>query len=301
LNAKSHSPSDSAGAHRPERANWAPGLALGATGVRPSKGKGQNFLVQPAIADRIVAAASLARGDTVVEIGPGLGILSERIVAAPIARLYLVELDARLADDLKRRLQSIEKVEVINADFLDLDLQGLTDSHPLKVIGNLPFNAASAILRRLCESRATISAMVLMFQREVAERIRARLGDAAYSMLSAITRLYWEIGGHFRVGAGNFHPKPKVDAEVLAIRPLAAAPFASGEEHLVLATIRAAFSSRRKMIRNALAGALGCDNAQAALALAQADIASDARAETLDVADFVRLARALKPILNAAD
>ena len=283
---------------RSGRAKWAPALALARAGVRPSKGRGQNFLVQPAVADRIVAAARLRPGEQVIEIGPGLGILSERIVTYPIARLVMVEIDSRLAADLKDRFQSAPKVEVIEADFLDLAPATLFRDSPAVVIGNLPFSSASAILRRLCDwrrmnSRQMISRMVLMFQREVAERIRARPDQPGYAMLSVVSALYWEIDSHFRVTAGSFHPKPKVDAEVLIMRPRVPAPFADNEEDAVIETVRAAFSSRRKTLRNALSSGLKIVPARAQAALERAAIDPGARAETLDTAGFVRLTRAL--------
>jgi len=162
------------------------------------------------------------------------------------------------------------------------------------VIGNLPFSAGGAILRRLCDWRRMISRMVLMFQREVAERIRARPGEPDYAMLSVVSALCWEIDAHFRVAAGSFHPKPKVDAEVLALRPKAHPPFADREEKLVFDTVRAAFSARRKTLRNALSAGLEIAPGRAEAALAQAAIDPGARAETVDAADFVRLARALR-------
>src|ERR1700674_1132660 len=213
-----------------QRAKWVPALALARAGVRPSKGRGQNFLVQPAVADRIVAAARLGPGDQVIEIGPGLGILSERIAAHPIARLAMVEIDSRLAADLRDRFQSAPNLEVIEADFLELEPAIVFRDSPVVVIGNLPFSSASAILRKLCDRRRMISRMVLMFQREVAERIRARPSAPGYAMLSVVSALYWQIDSHFRVTAGSFHPKPKVDAEVLIMHPRVPAPFADNEE-----------------------------------------------------------------------
>jgi 16S rRNA (adenine1518-N6/adenine1519-N6)-dimethyltransferase len=269
---------------------------LARAGISPSKGRGQNFLVQPALADRIVAAANLRPTDEVLEIGPGLGILSERIATHALHRFVLVELDSRLAAALADRFRSSPNLEVIHADFLDLAADNLFHNSPIKVIGNLPFNAASAILRKLCAWRSRIALMVLMFQREVAERIRARPGEPGYAMLSVVSALYWEIDSHFRVAAGSFHPRPKVDAEVLVMRPRAASPFAPDEEQALLDTVRAAFSTRRKMLRNALAGGLKITPARAEAALVRAAISPDARAETLAGADFVRLARALRSL-----
>jgi 16S rRNA (adenine1518-N6/adenine1519-N6)-dimethyltransferase len=281
------------------RSPFAVAAELAAAGVRPRKSRGQNFLVQPAIADRIVAAAALAPGDEVVEIGPGLGILSEKILRAGVRRLWLVELDARLAERLQNAFARHPAVRVICRDFLAVELAQLVERPPVKVIGNLPFNAAAAILRRLDEMRDAVGRMVLMFQREVAERIRAHAGERAYSALSVFTALYWETRGHFRVAAGNFNPAPRVDAEVIVFNPLEPMPlepmpFAPADEAALLDTIRAAFSAPRKTIRNALAGALGAAPEAVGAALVRAGIDHAARPATLSVDDFVRLARALE-------
>jgi 16S rRNA (adenine1518-N6/adenine1519-N6)-dimethyltransferase len=267
---------------------------LQAVGVRPRKSRGQNFLIQPAIADRIVAASTIEPADEVVEVGPGLGILSDRILRAGVRRLWLVELDPRLAERLQSAFAGHPAVRVVCRDFLEVELAALVERPPVKVIGNLPFNAAGAILRRLDEMRDAIGRMVLMFQREVAERIRAHAGERAYSALSVFTALYWEARDHFRVSAGNFRPAPRVDAEVIVFTPHARAPFARADEAMLLGTIRAAFSAPRKTIRNALAGALDATPEAVIVALADAAIDPVARPATLSVADFVRLAHALE-------
>ncbi|MGH7923877.1 MAG: 16S rRNA (adenine(1518)-N(6)/adenine(1519)-N(6))-dimethyltransferase RsmA [Candidatus Binatus sp.] len=270
-----------------------PASALARVGVRPAKSRGQNFLSSGGIADRIVAAAKLRESDAIIEIGPGLGILTEKIATRPLHSLTLVELDSRLAAMLRGRFAESANVRVANADFLKIDFSTIVGDMPVKVIGNLPFNVAAAILRRLCDNSRKISRMVLMFQREVAGRIRAMPGDDAYGALSVYTALYWEIDLHFTVAAGSFHPRPKVDAEVLAFAPRAIS-FAGVDERDVLETVRASFSAPRKTIRNALSHSLGIDGAKTLRALARAAIAPGARAETLDVPDFLRLAHALR-------
>jgi 16S rRNA (adenine1518-N6/adenine1519-N6)-dimethyltransferase len=264
---------------------------LARAGVRPAKSRGQNFLTSAGVADRIVAAAQLSESDAVIEIGPGLGILTEKIIARPRRSLTLVELDSRLAERLEERFTNIR---VVNADFLAIDFTKLVRDSPVKVIGNLPFNVAAAILRRLCDNSRLISRMVLMFQREVAARIRATRGDDAYGALSVFTALYWNIDLHFTVAAGSFHPRPKVDAEVLAFTPLTTPSFAADNEQDVLETVRASFSAPRKTIRNALSHALGIDSTQTVRALERAAIDPGARAEKLGVPDFLRLADALR-------
>jgi 16S rRNA (adenine1518-N6/adenine1519-N6)-dimethyltransferase len=273
----------------PER----PATALMAARVRPAKSRGQNFLVQARVADRIVAAAGLEPADEVIEIGPGLGILSERIARAEPRKFTMVELDRNLAAALSRRFEAAPRITVLCADFLAVDLAGLAERPPIKLLGNLPFNAAAAILHRLCDFRGLISRMVLMFQREVGERIRARRGAPDRSALSVFTALYWEIEDHFRVLAGSFHPRPKVDSEVIVFRPRAVLPFEPSEERAVLETVRAAFSAPRKSIRNPLAHRLALPAPAVAAALAAIGIEPSARAAALEVHDFVRIARAL--------
>jgi 16S rRNA (adenine1518-N6/adenine1519-N6)-dimethyltransferase len=261
--------------------------------LRPRRSLGQNFLVQTAVADRIVAAAALERGDVVIEIGPGPGILSERIAAHPIARLYAIELDERLAARLVERFAGDRRVSVAHADFLELDTGAIFAAARVKVVGNLPFNVASAILRKLCAHTDRIERMVLMFQREVAERIRARPGAPGYSALSVFSALYFDIASHFRVGAGNFHPRPRVDAEVLVMVPRSAPAFGPGEETAVLKTVRAAFSAPRKTLRNALSHSMREDPAQIAAALMRAGIDPASRAEEHPPLAFIALARVL--------
>jgi 16S rRNA (adenine1518-N6/adenine1519-N6)-dimethyltransferase len=274
-----------------------PSSALARAGVRPAKSRGQNFLTSAGVADRIVTAAELGDSDSIIEIGPGLGILTEKIAARARRSLTLVELDARLAERLQERFTA---VRVVNADFLEIDFAELASNSSVKVIGNLPFNVAAAILRKLCDNSRMISRMVLMFQREVAARIRATPGDDAYGALSVFTALYWKIDSHFIVAAGSFHPRPKVDAEVLAFAPLATPSFADVDERDVLETVRASFSAPRKTIRNALSHALGIDSARIVAALERAAIDPGIRAETLGVPDFLRLSQALRTELDDA-
>jgi 16S rRNA (adenine1518-N6/adenine1519-N6)-dimethyltransferase len=265
---------------------------LESAGLTASKSKGQNFLTQGAIADRIVAAANLSASDDVIEIGPGLGILTERILEHEVRSLTLVELDHALAERLRETYRAKPAIMVIEADFVNVDLRTLATSGA-KIIGNLPFNASGAIFRALCKYHELIALVVAMFQREVAERIRAMPGTSEYSALSVFAALYFDIDEHFRVAAGSFHPKPNVDAEVLRFRPRPQLLFDLDEERHLAHTVRASFSAPRKMIRNSLAAGLAISSVDAADALVRAQIDPTARAESLSPPDFVRLARAL--------
>jgi 16S rRNA (adenine1518-N6/adenine1519-N6)-dimethyltransferase len=271
-----------------------PASALAAAGVRPRKSRGQNFLVQRRIGERIVKAAEIEPGDAIVEIGPGLGMLTELMLESAARKLTLIELDPRLAALLESRFQGDTRVEVLNRDFLKLTRSQL-GAAPVRVIGNLPFNVATAILERLCGYSDAMSRMVLMFQREVAERIRARPGAREYGALSVFTALYWDVREHFRVAAGSFHPRPKVDAEVLVLVPRGEPAFRPAEESAVLATVRAAFSAPRKTIRNSLAGGFSLDRHGAEAVLERAGINPSSRPGMIAAGAFVRLARILEP------
>lgn len=261
--------------------------------MRPLKSRGQNFLVQQRLAERIVDRAAPNDGDHVIEIGPGLGMLTEVLAQNPIAHLTLIELDPRLAMDLQDRLGNDPRISVINDDFLRVDLNSMAGEGSVKIVGNLPFNVASAILERLCDYQALITRMVLMFQREVGERIRAQSGMRDHCALSVFTALYWRVTEHFRVAAGSFYPRPKIDGEVLVFEPNKEPRFAPNEEEAIKATIRAGFSAPRKTIRNALTGGLSIAPAIAERALTIAHIDPTSRPGVLDVAAFIRLARAL--------
>lgn len=267
--------------------------------MRPRKSRGQNFLVQEAVARRIVDAARLAAGDSVVEVGPGLGILTGLIVSHPLAHLALIELDGQLAARLEAQYSPDPRIAVVHEDFLTVDFANFARSGQLIVIGNLPFNVATAILERLCTFQKDVARMVLMFQREVAERIRAQPDTSSYGALSVFTALYWDIVDHFRVAAGSFHPRPKVEAEVLTFAPRAASLFTASEETSILNTVRASFSAPRKTLRNSLAGGLGIPPELAEDALLRSGTDPLRRPGTLAAADFVRLAHALRAPLTS--
>jgi 16S rRNA (adenine1518-N6/adenine1519-N6)-dimethyltransferase len=267
--------------------------------VRPTKARGQNFIVQQSIAQQIVGAAGICADDTIIEIGPGLGILTEQIIAAGPRHVTLVEVDSRLAAMLRARFGDDERITILNRDFLKLSRQDLA-GEGLKVIGNLPFAAATAILRQLCDFRESIARIVLMFQREVGERIRALPGARNYGALSVLSALYWRIDGHFRIAAGSFHPRPKVDAEVLVMTPHVVSGLQAVDEAGLRTTIHAAFSAPRKTIRNSLAGGLGVDTETVEAALQRIKLDPSLRPAMLNCSQLIALAGILRPAITLA-
>jgi 16S rRNA (adenine1518-N6/adenine1519-N6)-dimethyltransferase len=264
--------------------------------TRQSRAWGQNFLVQPAVAEKIVSAAALKPGDEVVEIGPGKGALTECLTRRALSRLLLVEIDPELAELARRRFGAGPRVEVAAADFLQLDLASVLGRPPVKLVGNLPFSSAAAILRRVSARPELITRMVLMFQKEVAARVRARPGDAGYAALSVFCALWWQIIDHFAVGAGNFWPRPRVDAEVLVMEPRPPESWAAGRRALIEGVVSGAFFLRRKLLRNSLAAYYGAAPAAVERALELAELPARGRAQELARADFLRLAAAVERV-----
>ena len=277
------------GARREARA------ALAAAGLRPQKRWGQHFLCDPAVARRIVAAAELQPGAAVLEIGPGLGALTDEL-AARAGRLYLVEIDRGLAARLSERHAGITHVRVLVGDVLTLPLETLLEDDEITVVANLPYNISTPVLFRLLELRARIPRAVVMLQREVAARLAAPPGADARSALSVMVQTHAEVRVAFGVSRRSFLPPPRVDSAVAVLRFTPAPRVPLDDPATYEAVVRAAFGQRRKMLRNALAAlaaARGLPPATLAAWFERAGVDPRARAETLALDDFARLAAAL--------
>ena len=265
--------------------------ALAAAGLRPRKRWGQHFLCDPAVARRIVETAELGSRSVALEIGPGLGALTDEL-AARAGRLYLVEVDPALANRLAARFAGEPRVHVVAGDVLSMPLEEVVSEPAVTVVANLPYNIAMPILFRLLDARARFPRAVVMLQREMAQRLAAAPGTAAYGVASVLVQAFAHVRIAFGVSRRSFLPRPDVDSAVVDVRWSAAARADVGDVTLFRAVVRAAFGQRRKMLRNALA-ALATERAiDLAAAFATANIAPTARAETLDLAAFARLARA---------
>jgi len=266
---------------------------------RPSKRMGQNFLSDPKAAEKIVRRSGISSEDIVLEIGPGLGAMT--IPAAGIAKkVYAVEKDKRIVPILTEELllNGITNANVIEKNILDFDIRDLSkkQNRDIIVIGNLPYNISSQVLVKLIHSRCGIRHAVLMFQKELAERITAQPGCRDYGRLSVMLGYCAEIETLYNVKAAQFFPKPGVDSTILKIvfkkepenRVDDEDPV--GAEALLNQVIKAAFSKRRKTLKNSLAGNWpSVDAKKAGAFLTESGIDPSRRAETLSVFEFVRL------------
>lgn len=250
---------------------------------------GQHFLVQPGIAERIVALAGLRGDETVLEIGPGRGALTARL-AGCCARLVLVEVDRDLAAALRDRFATAPHVELIEGDVLRIDLAAALDpTRPATAIANLPYNISTPVLMRLLASPERFARLVLMLQREVAERLCAAPGSKAYGALSVVVQAVAETRIALRVPASAFAPVPKVESAVVIITPLRPPPLDAARRRALRVVVRTAFARRRKQLVNVIAPLT--DDPRAALAALGLD--PKARPETLTPSQFVAMADAL--------
>lgn len=267
-----------------------PSTLLRRYGLHAKKSWGQCFLHDPWVLERIVAAAGVCAGDTVVEIGAGLGSLTARL-AAVAGRVIAVERDRELAAVLRAELPAVpggSRVQVLEANALTLELAGLGER--LLLVGNLPYNIASPLLFRVLEQRAVVRRATLMLQRELAERLAAPPGGRLYGAPSVLLQDAAEVSLCFTVPAGAFVPRPRVESAVIRLdfRP---APRSGVPAALLRPVVEAAFRQRRKMLRRALESAF--DGELVRRALARASLDGSRRGETLSVEEFGVLSRAL--------
>jgi len=264
---------------------------LRAYGLTPKKGLGQNFLVSKGILARILAAAEVEADDQILEVGPGLGLLT-RSLAEKAARVVAVEVDPQLVAILQDTLADLPHVEVLSADILEVDAGEIMGSAtPYKVVANLPYNITSAALRHLLESRPRPKRLVVMVQKEVARRIAASPGQM--SLLAVSVQFYGAPRIIAHVPAGAFYPKPKVDSAIVRIDTFAERTLAEGDPSHFFAVVRAGFAQRRKQLRNSLAQGLGLLPALVEDVLQQCGVDPRRRAQTLSMEEWKALSQAL--------
>ena len=267
---------------------------LGTERLRPRKSLSQNFLTDAAALDAIVDAAELQPGDRVVEVGPGLGVLTRRLLAAD-ATVLAVELDPRLAEYLRRELYGVEGFELIEADALDLHPREMFPDEPFKVVANIPYHITSPLLHAFLEGERPPRLMVVLVQLEVAERVAAPPGQMSY--LSVFVQYHARARVAFSVPPEAFQPEPAVESAVIVVEPYAADDrLGPDEEDELWRLVQAAFRERRKMIHNVLSRQLPIDATRVDAALAATGITPDRRPQTLAVGEWLALREALTPI-----
>jgi 16S rRNA (adenine1518-N6/adenine1519-N6)-dimethyltransferase len=279
-----------------------PRALLSAHNIRPKKHFGQNFLADPNIAGMIVERSEILPDDVVLEIGAGLGALT--IPAALEARkVFAIEKDRHIIGILRVEMiaNRLSNVEIIEKDFLKLDLKAMlkTNGQKIIVMGNLPYNISSQVLVRLVSFRKMVSRAVLMFQKEMAQRITASPGCKEYGRLTVMLKYCSDIKKIADINASSFYPKPKVDSEVLEIRFKREPEYLADDETFLYRVVKAAFGNRRKTLKNALfASNLGIEANHAKVVLERSEIDPMRRAETLDIEEFVRLSNNIARFLR---
>lgn len=253
----------------------------------PRKRFGQHFLHDPAVVRRLVDTIGPGLEIALVEIGPGLGVLTRPLLQS-VQRLDVVELDRDLAARLESDPACRPALRVHTADALNFDFCALAEERgrALTVVGNLPYNISTPLIFHLLDQSACIRDMLFMVQREVAERLAAAPGGGHYGRLSVMVQYRCRVERLFGVGPGAFNPPPKVESAVVRLTPQTPAP-AARDEPALARLVRAAFSQRRKTLRNALRTLVSEEGIRAA------GIDPRRRPETLSVAEFVQLTNAL--------
>jgi 16S rRNA (adenine1518-N6/adenine1519-N6)-dimethyltransferase len=274
-----------------------PRILLSASNLSPKKQFGQNFLSDPSTSEMIVSRSGILKEEIVLEIGAGLGALTVPLALAA-EKIYAVEKDLNLLPLLKSELnaKNIDNVSIVNQNILETDIESIAAQHGCKivVIGNLPYNISSQVLVKLIIQRKCLSRAILMFQKELSERISAKPGCKDYGRISVMLRYCADIGKIADVKASLFFPKPKIDSQIIEIRFKESPDFPADDEKFFFSVIKAAFGKRRKTLKNSLSGSeLEIDAQTAVSALNSAGIDPARRAETLTVEEFVNLSNAI--------
>ena len=268
--------------------------------LQPRRRFGQNFLVDSNVLARIVDAGAVVQGGQVLEIGSGLGVLTQALAEAVTlsGRVVTVEVDRNLLPVLTETVGNLPQVRVVSNDALEIDWsafipQNFTDA-PIAVIANIPYNITSPLIATFLEQRARYSVVVLLVQKEVATRIAAPAASPDYGAFSVFVQYHAEVDIVMTVSRRVFYPAPDVDSAVIRLKPRRQPPVEVADEALFSRVVRAAFGQRRKALVNALSGdpTLGWERSKAAAAVDAAGIDPGRRGETLSMEEFARIANA---------
>jgi len=252
-------------------------------GHQARKRFGQNFLHDPGVIEQIIRAINPKPDDAIVEIGPGLGALTEEILAVN-PRLQVVELDRDLIPVLRTKFFNYPEFRIHEADALKFDFSELMVDRPLRIIGNLPYNISTPLIFHLLAQADVVKDMHFMLQKEVVQRMAAVPGDNNYGRLGIMTQYFCKVQPLFEVGSGAFRPAPKVDSAIVRLVPHRTLPHPAKDLATLQAVVRTAFNARRKTLRKALGGMVSVAQLQ------NLGINDGLRPENLGLTDYVAIA-----------
>ena len=261
-------------------------------GFRFSKSLGQNFLIDDDIIDRILEGARVSEGDKIIEVGPGIGTLT-REMARTADKVVAIEIDKNLIPILSETLGDFDNAEVVNEDILKVDIQGLIkeklDGGPVKLIANLPYYITTPIVMKFLEEDIPVTDIVVMVQKEVADRMNAVPSTKDYGALSVAVQYYCDTEIVAKAPRHMFIPQPNVDSTVIGMHIREEKKYNTDNESLFFKTVKAAFGQRRKTLLNSLSSMGILDKAEIKEVLAEAGIDEKRRGETLSIEEFTNL------------
>lgn len=261
-----------------------------------SKSLGQNFLINPSVCPRMAELSGAGEGVGVIEIGPGIGVLTNELCKLA-DKVVAIELDKRLLPVLEETLGEYDNLKVVNADVLEIDLHKLIEEEfsgmEVVVCANLPYYITSPVIMKLLEDKLPISAITVMVQKEAAQRICAEVGSRQSGAVTVSVNYYAKPEMLFSVSAGSFMPAPKVDSAVIRLNVLDEPPVMVKDEKKFFLVVKASFSQRRKVISNSLSSGLSLDKSKTADILEKSGVPLNARAEKLSLQNFADIANNL--------
>ncbi|MGN0501315.1 MAG: 16S rRNA (adenine(1518)-N(6)/adenine(1519)-N(6))-dimethyltransferase RsmA [Ruminococcus sp.] len=261
-----------------------------------SKSLGQNFLINPSVCPRMAELSGAGKGVGVIEIGPGIGVLTNELCKLA-DKVVAIELDKRLLPVLEETLGEYDNLKVINADVLETDLHRLIEDEfsgmEVVVCANLPYYITSPVIMKLLEDKLPISAITVMVQKEAAQRICAEVGSRQSGAVTVSVNYYAKPEMLFFVSAGSFMPAPKVDSAVIRLNVLDKPPVNVNDEKKFFSVVKASFSQRRKVISNSLSSGLSLDKSKTAEILEKSGVPLNARAEKISLQNFADIANNL--------
>ncbi len=255
-------------------------------GHQARKRFGQNFLQDEQIIARIMRSINAKVDDNLVEIGPGLGALTEKLLSQ-VAQLQVVELDRDLIPILRTKFFSYEGLQIYQADALEFDFSQLSNNKSLRLVGNLPYNISTPLIFHLLNSSCLIQDMHFMLQKEVVERLAAGPNSKLYGRLSIMAQYHCQVESLFEVPPSAFSPAPKVDSAIVRLTPYTQKPDVAHNPSQFASIVREAFHMRRKTLKNNLKSRISCEQ------LAELGIDSSLRPENISLQDYVAISNAL--------